>query len=34
LTGYYYAKGILRNVDGMKTIDAVSEEIEQVLASL
>lgn len=34
LTGYYYAKGVLRNVDGMKTIDAVSEEIEQVLASL
>jgi adenylate kinase len=34
LTGYYYAKGILRTVDGMKTIDAVTEEIEQILASL
>jgi adenylate kinase len=34
LTGYYYAKGHLRTVDGMGTIDAVTEEIEQVLASL
>ncbi|MDF1607010.1 adenylate kinase [Hoeflea sp. YIM 152468] len=34
LTGYYYAKGILRSVDGMLAIDAVSEEIDAVLASL
>ena len=34
LTGYYYAKGALRTVDGMGTIDAVTEEIESVLASL
>ncbi|MEQ8481284.1 MAG: adenylate kinase [Hoeflea sp.] len=34
LTGYYYAKGLLRTVNGMNTIDAVTEEIEQVLDSL
>jgi len=34
LTGYYYAKGTLRTVDGMLAIDAVTEEIEAVLASL
>jgi adenylate kinase len=34
LIGYYHAKGMLRQVDGMKTIDAVTEEIEQILASL
>ncbi|MCZ4287661.1 adenylate kinase [Hoeflea alexandrii] len=34
LTGYYYAKGTLRTVDGMLSIDAVTEEIEAVLASL
>jgi adenylate kinase len=34
LTGYYYAKGSLRTVDGMLAIDAVTEEIESVLASL
>ena len=34
LTGYYYAKGSLRTVDGMATIDAVTEEIEAVLGSL
>jgi adenylate kinase len=34
LTGYYYAKGTLRTVDGMLEIDAVTEEIEAVLASL
>lgn len=34
LTGYYYAKGALRTVDGMGSIDAVTEEIEAVLASL
>jgi len=34
LTGYYYAKGSLRTVDGMLSIDAVTEEIDGVLASL
>ena len=34
LTGYYYAKGALRTVDGMGSIDAVTEEIESILASL
>ncbi|MEZ5812920.1 MAG: adenylate kinase [Rhizobiaceae bacterium] len=34
LTGYYYAKGLLRNVDGMGSIDAVTGEIEAVLDSL
>lgn len=34
LTGYYYAKGNLRTVDGMATIDAVTEEIERVLSGL
>ncbi len=32
LTGYYYAKGKLRTVDGMASIDAVTAEIEAVLA--
>ena len=31
LIGYYYAKDMLRTVDGMGTIDAVSEEIAAVL---
>jgi adenylate kinase len=31
LTGYYYAKKLLTNVDGMATIDAVTEEIGRVL---
>ncbi|MFD2053091.1 adenylate kinase [Mesorhizobium calcicola] len=31
LIGYYYAKGKLRNVDGMADIDAVTEQIEAVL---
>lgn len=31
LTGYYYAKGQLRPVDGMKSIDQVTEEIAKVL---
>lgn len=31
LTGYYYAKGNLKTVDGMKSIDEVSAEIESVL---
>ena len=34
LIGYYHAKGFLRRVDGMKSIDEVTAEIEQVLASL
>ncbi|AKI00909.1 Adenylate kinase [Hoeflea sp. IMCC20628] len=34
LTGYYYAKGMLRTVDGMASIEAVTEEIDTVLASL
>lgn len=33
LTGYYYAKGKLKTVDGMASIDAVTAEIEAVLAS-
>lgn len=34
LLGYYYAKGLLKGVDGMAEIDAVTEEIEALLASL
>lgn len=34
LTGYYYAKGRLHTVDGMASIDEVTEKIETVLASL
>ncbi|TIT45092.1 MAG: adenylate kinase [Mesorhizobium sp.] len=33
LTGYYYAKGKLKTVDGMASIDAVTAEIETVLAA-
>jgi adenylate kinase len=33
LTGYYYAKGKLRTVDGMASIDAVTDEIGKVLAA-
>ncbi|TPI08279.1 adenylate kinase [Mesorhizobium sp. B4-1-3] len=33
LTGYYYAKGKLKTVDGMATIDAVTAEIGKVLAA-
>jgi adenylate kinase len=31
LTGYYYAKGLLKGVDGMASIDDVTKEIEAVL---
>jgi len=34
LTGYYYAKRLLSNVDGMATIDAVTAQIETLLAPL
>ncbi|RWI21937.1 MAG: adenylate kinase [Mesorhizobium sp.] len=33
LTGYYYAKGRLKSVDGMASIDAVTAEIERVLTA-
>jgi adenylate kinase len=33
LIGYYYAKGKLKGVDGMADIDAVTREIEAVLAA-
>ncbi|QPC93214.1 adenylate kinase [Mesorhizobium sp. INR15] len=33
LIGYYYAKGKLKGVDGMADIDAVTKEIEAVLAA-
>jgi adenylate kinase len=34
LIGYYYAKGVLRSVDGMEPIDEVAEAIERLLAGL
>ncbi|WP_265519872.1 adenylate kinase [Nitratireductor luteus] len=34
LTGYYYAKGKLRSVDGMADIEDVTRQIEQVLQSV
>lgn len=34
LIGYYYAKGKLRVVDGMGSIDGVSQEISEVLGNL
>jgi adenylate kinase len=33
LIGYYYAKGLLRGVDGMADIDGVTRQIEAVLAA-
>lgn len=32
LIGYYYAKGKLRSIDGMADIDAVTQQIEAILA--
>lgn len=34
LTGYYHAKGKLHGVDGMQTIDAVTESIDEILQNL
>ncbi|EKF18417.1 adenylate kinase [Nitratireductor pacificus] len=34
LIGYYHAKGLLRRVDGMASIDDVTVEIERVLAAV
>jgi len=34
LLGYYYAKGLLKSVDGMADIDTVTAEIEALLESL
>jgi adenylate kinase len=34
LVGYYYAKGMLRNVDGMKPIDQVADQIEAILGGI
>ena len=34
LLGYYYAKGLLKGVDGMADIDTVTAQIEKLLATL
>ncbi len=34
LLGYYYAKGLLKGVDGMADIDTVTAQIEELLATL
>ncbi|WP_048649401.1 adenylate kinase [Nitratireductor soli] len=34
LIGYYHAKGLLRRIDGMSSIDEVTAEIERVLATV
>ncbi|RCW27934.1 adenylate kinase [Ciceribacter lividus] len=34
LIGYYYAKGKLKSVDGMKDMDAVTADIEAILATV
>lgn len=34
LVGYYYAKGLLRSVDGMADIDEVTNSIEAILATV
>ncbi|MAZ15738.1 MAG: adenylate kinase [Ahrensia sp.] len=34
LTGYYYAKGMLKTVDGMDTIEGVTSQIEKILGEI
>jgi len=34
LTGYYYAKGMLKTVDGMDSIEGVTSQIEKILAEV
>jgi len=34
LVGYYYAKGLLKSVDGMAPIDDVTRQIEEILGKL
>ncbi|MEM6462860.1 MAG: adenylate kinase [Pseudomonadota bacterium] len=34
LLGYYYAKGLLKQVDGMADMDVVTAQIEEILAAL
>lgn len=34
LTGYYHAKGLLKNVDGMASMDAVTASIEDILSQI
>jgi len=34
LVGYYYAKGLLKSVDGMAPIDDVTRQIEEILSKL
>ena len=34
LLGYYYAKGMLKGVDGMASIDDVTAQIDKVLEAL
>lgn len=34
LIGYYYAKGMLKHVDGMASIDQVTAQIDEILAAL
>ncbi|MCK5747380.1 adenylate kinase [Oricola sp.] len=34
LTGYYYAKGMLKTVDGMDTIKGVTSQIEKILGEI
>ncbi|MEO0544322.1 MAG: adenylate kinase [Pseudomonadota bacterium] len=34
LIGYYYAKGVLKSVDGMASIDGVTEQIREILEDM
>lgn len=34
LIGFYFAKGLLQSIDGMESIDAVGEQIEDVLSKV